>query len=103
MSIQDKLRTVYTQLNTIEGAKVYHYEKPEKQKAPYVVWMEDSTESFNADNRRGEYQVHGTIDVYSQTEFDALFDAVPNVLDNAELLSVQYEDGLIHYEYEFSV
>lgn len=108
MSLNQKLLKVYTALNTIEGAKIYHYEKPASVKAPYVVWMEDSTDSFGADNRMAEYRVHGTIDVYSKIEFDSLFDNVMSALNGicaVQLNSVQYEDDtkLIHYEYEFWV
>lgn len=66
-------------------------------------------ESFDADNRKSEQQIHGTIDYFTQTEFDAITDSIQNALDEAEvgfrLNSVDYEDDtkLIHYEWEFWV
>ena len=91
---------------TIQGIKLYHYRKDDTTKAPYVVWAEHGGDIFGADNRRGEMTIEGTIDIYSKSEFDPLFDDVPNVLDgvaNCRLNSVQYEDEtkLIHYEYSF--
>lgn len=108
MSLNQKLTRIYIALNGIQGAKVYHYAKAASAKAPYVVWQEDATNEFKTGNRRGEYQVHGTIDIFSSKEFDALFDDVPAALDgiaSVNLNSVQYEDDtkLIHYEYEFWV
>ena len=103
MTLTEKLTTIKTNLLTVSKS-VYHYEKPASVKAPYIVWMEDSCDTFGADNQKGENQLHGTIDAYSKTEFDSIFDGIfqiPGVVLN----SVQYEDDtkLIHYEYEFWV
>lgn len=106
MTLQDRLKAVKTALVEAIGNKVYHYTKPANVKAPYIVWMEEGGDTFNADNCNGEVSATGTIDIYSSDEFDALFDAPPSALNGVatcELNSVQYEDEtkLIHYEYRF--
>ena len=106
LSIQNRLQAIKTALTSVQGAKVYHYTKPAETKAPYVVWAEETGDTFGADNRRGEYSIQGTIDIYSKEEFDSLFDDIPNALDgvaSCRLNSIQYEDEtkLIHYEYYF--
>lgn len=108
LSYQQRLMRLADSLNTIEGIQAYHYHKPSSAKAPYVVWREAGEDVFGADNRRGETAIEGTIDIFSLSEFDPLFDDVPNALDgvaNCRLNSVQYEDDtkLIHYEYTFRV
>lgn len=110
-SLQDNLKGLRDTLKTIsEPGKVFHYAKPKWVKPPWVVWQEDGENaSFHPDNRKGEQQVHGTIDCYTQTEYDPLLDEVQGALDAAgigwSLLSVQYEDEtrLIHYEWEFNI
>lgn len=88
----------------------YHYTRPANHSLPYIVWQEDGANFFRGDNRHAEYMLTGTIDVFSKTEFDPLFDGVINAVnqvDNSTITinSVQYEDetGLIHYEYAFTV
>lgn len=115
MSLQDKLRGVLSALLTVSDAEgtnipVYHYRRSEGLTAGYIVWSEDSeTDSFDSDNRKAEQQIHGTIDYYTQTEFDAVVDNVQSALDAGRigyrLNSVQYEDetALIHWEWEFFV
>lgn len=108
-SLQSKLITVRDALLTVT-ASCYHYRRPAEIEKNYIIWQEDSEEeSFDADNRKREQQIHGTIDYFTQTEFDAVTDSIQNALDDAEvgfrLNSVDYEDDtkLIHYEWEFWV
>ena len=110
-SLQNNLKTIQDILNTTSASgRVYHYTRPHNIKPSWVVWQEDSEyQSFNADNRKHEQQVHGTIDCYTATEFDPLLDEIQSALCDAQigwrLNTVSYEDdtNLIHYEWEFYV
>lgn len=110
-SLQQNLKSLRDTLKSVSTPNiVFHYEKPANIKAPWVVWQEDGeSSSFDADNHKSEQQIHGTIDCYTQTEYDLLLDEIQDALDGAEigwrLNSVQYEDTtkLIHYEWEFCI
>ena len=105
--LNEILRGVKTALLTVTD-KVYHYRRPPDLKEKYIVWAEDSeAESMDAENRKAEQQIHGTIDYFTRTEFDANVDRIQEALNAAgigyRINSVQYEDetNLIHYEWEF--
>ena len=108
MTLRTKLMTFATQLATVSN-NVFHYTRPPKQAAPFIVWAEDSEEgSFNASNHKAEQIIHGVVDLYTKTEFDPLCDAVQNAmlaLDGCgfAIRAVQYEDEtcLIHYTWEW--
>ena len=109
MSMQNKLKTFRYALLTVTD-KCYHYRRSGNIKTGYIVWAEDSEDgSFDGDNRKGEQQIHGTIDYFTLKEFDPVVDAVQNALNAAgigfRVNSVQYEDdtNLIHYEWDFWV
>lgn len=110
-SLQKKLKNLRDTLKTISiPNKVFHYARPANTKAPWIVWQEDGeATSFSSNNRKEEQQVHGTIDCYTQTEYDPILDEIQTALNDAgigwALLSVQYEDTtkLIHYEWEFDI
>jgi hypothetical protein len=74
------------------------------------VWAETGeSDSFNADNGKKEQVIEGTMDFYTETEFDPLFDEIQSVLDEMccgwVLDSVQYEDStkLIHYTWNWEM
>lgn len=108
MSIQTKLRTVRDALVGVTDA-CYHYRRPPAApKSNYIIWAEDSEDgSFDANNRKQEQQIHGTVDYYTLTEFDPVVDAIQEAFVSAgigfRINSVQYEDdtNLIHYEWDF--
>lgn len=112
-SLQEKLKTVRDALLTtgIEPGNVYHYKRPKDKPKHWIVWQEDGeADSFDANNRKKEQQGRGTIDCFTQIEYDPLLDAIQEALDKAvniawSLESVQYEDEtqLIHYEWSFRV
>lgn len=89
---------------------VFHYWRP-KMNAPYIIWAEISEgSSFNADNKKQEQSMMGSVDLYSKTEFDPLFDAIQSALNGVDGLSwsfsdAQYEDetGLIHHSWEWTI
>lgn len=112
-SLQDKLKTVRDVLLStgIDGEDVHHFDRPKDKPEHWIVWQEDGeARSFDGDNRKREQQGQGTIDCFTQIEYDPLLDAIQEALDAAPnimwaLESVQYEDDtkLIHYEWSFRV
>lgn len=115
MSIQSKLQAAYTVLCAIEDENhntvpCFHYRRTNEPTSRYIVWSEDGEDtSAEFDNRKAEQQIHGTVDYFTQVEFDPVVDSIQEVLDEDyigfRLNSVQYEDdtALIHYEWEFWV
>lgn len=110
MTVQEKCKSIHDALVTLSigPKKVKHYFH-ERMQAPYVIWAEDGPDDyFNADNRRGEWTVHGTIDFFTKKEFDPVFDEIQELLNRVfgsrwRWNSTQYEDGtgLIHHEWDF--
>lgn len=95
-----------------ETPSVFHYQRPARESLKrYVVWAEDGESgSFMVNNRKAEQQISGSIDLYTDREFDPWADRIQEALDALEnvtwnLDSVQYEDetGLIHFEWAFTV
>lgn len=104
-SIQTLLSNFKTEINSIEGLTAYHYERAEDFSLPYAVWAENGeAESFHGNNRKEEQTITGSIDLYTETEFDPLVDSIQGALNDVcvwSLDSVQYEDAtkLIHYSW----
>lgn len=88
---------------------VSHYnahKKPDK----YIVWAEDTeTDSGHGDNRKTIQVIQGTLDYFTKTEFDPIFNQVQDVLNSMDIAwklnSIQYEDdtSYIHYEWVWQV
>lgn len=110
MTLTGLTKIVRDALNTTSGP-VYHFRKDMTAGNRYIVWQEDSDDGTHyANNRRSERQLHGTIDLFTLSEYDELIDQIETALDTARrvsfrLNSVQYEEdtNLIHYEWEFWV
>lgn len=106
-SMQNRLRNFYEALSEIEN--VYHYEKAEDSSVPYAVWQEDGEDnSFHANNRKEEQVITGTLDYFTQEEFDSVVDDIQEALNGVcawTLDSVQYEDEtkLIHYTWRWEL
>ena len=87
----------------------YHYYAMPGTTPPYIVWAEDGDNDLTANNIHAERCFEGTIDLFTKTEGDSLFEAVPAALEDIGasyyLNSVQYEEdtGLLHYEWVFEV
>lgn len=86
-----------------------HYEAFKKGDS-YAVWAEDSEgSSIEADNRKGEQSIQGTLDYFTKTDKDPKVDEIQEAFKAAEisfyLESVQYEDETkyIHYEWVWEV
>jgi hypothetical protein len=88
---------------------VFHYEakgKPDK----YIVWAEDNeASSLNADNKKDEQVIEGTIDYFTKTEYDDNVVLIQQKLNSIDvswrLSSIQHEQdtGYIHYEWIFEL
>ena len=102
------LESVKEALLTVSD-NVFHYEANNKLDK-YIVWAEDSEgSSVEADNKKINQSIQGTIDYYTKEEGDTAVESIQNALNSAEvsfyLNSVQYEDEteFIHYEWVFEV
>lgn len=108
-TLQAKVLPVATALVSISGLTVFHYFAT-KCAGPYVVYQEEmEPSSVEGDNRKQIQTIQGTIDFFTRTEFDPLFDSIQDALNSAgisfRLNSFQREDetGLLHYEWVFEV
>ena len=87
---------------------VGHYEAKEKNDQ-YIVWAEDGDNDLLAGNVHAERCYTGTVDLYTRTDSDPLFSAIPAALEGLGasyyLNSVQYEEetGLVNYEWVWEV
>ncbi|WP_139905617.1 hypothetical protein [Clostridium thermarum] len=91
------------------GPPVFHY-FADKQKGNYIVWAEDGEgDSLDADDKKEIQSLQGTIDYFTKTEHDPVFELIQQKLDSADiswsLNSVQYEEdtSYIHYEWLWEV
>ena len=106
MSIQASLREFGTALRSLEGQyNVYHYWRPQMA-TPFIVWAETGeADALHGDNRKGEVLMSISVDVYTQTEFDELLDAVFNFFNGREipfeLSAVEFEEDtkVVHYSF----
>ena len=110
-SLQTNLKKIRDVLNsTSANGRIGHYRRPTSFTPSWIVWQEsDEDTSHSTNNHKDLQQIAGTIDCYTQIEYDPLLDEIQEALDSAgigfRLNSVQYEDEtkLIHYEWEFYV
>lgn len=109
-----KIKIIPEILTSVIPAKdVYHYEAL-GTKDKYAVWAEDSEgSSLEADNRKAEYSIQGTIDYFTSEDMDPNVDKIQEALTvsciSFYLNSVQYESAddsgsnLIHHEWVWEV
>lgn len=109
MSYLTSLKKVGDALGSLQkqGLKVNHYRRFGSD-APYCIWQEDSDEGMEADNKKAEQGIAGTVDLYTLTEYDGNIELIQAKLDSIENLSyrinsIQYEEdtNLIHYEWRW--
>lgn len=88
---------------------VFHYEG-DNRNDKYIVWAEEQEIStLNADNKKLDRVMQGTIDYFTKAEEDGIVDEIETALTQADisyrLNSIQYEDEtkFIHYEWLFEV
>lgn len=106
-SIKSKLIPIRDMLEAILPGDVHHYFRRVK-KNRYIIWAEDGeTNPFNGEDEKAEQQITGTIDLFTQTEYDPAADQIQEGLNQIgatwDLLNVGYEEEtkLIHWEWEF--
>ncbi len=94
---------------SILPGRVFHYIAGTKSDQ-YILWAEDGqADSMHGDNHMQEQTLSGTLDLYTKTEFDPLFDQVQDAMNRSgipwRLESVQYEEETeyIHYEWSWEV
>ena len=103
----NSLKKVQKALKAVTG-NVGHYDTLEES-FPRIVWAEDDADGLRADNSTRGQIWSGTIDLFSYDEFDPLFMALQDSLNNAgisfKLVSTQHEEetGVVHWEWAFSV
>ena len=87
----------------------HHYVAAPNSTPPYMVWAEDGDNDLLAGNVHAERCITGTVDLYTRTDNDPLFTAIPAALEGIGasyyLNSVQYEEetGLVHYSWDWEV
>lgn len=107
MTFTDKLRRISEGFGSI-GVNIHHYHRPLGE-FPAIVWAEENANSLHADNGMGEQSPNGTLDYFTQREFDPVVDTIQEKLQALglawELLPVQFEadTGVIHYEWAWEV
>lgn len=104
MTSQSRLKKIGEMFASV--ATAYHYWRT-MRRLPYLIWAEDGTEDFSADNRTAEQCFTGTADYFTKTEFDPAIDDIQRVMGDAAikytLEAVQYEEetNLIHYTWRW--
>ena len=109
-SLQQRIRSFGEGIEARCG-KAYHYNRPAREKAPFLVWAEDGEgdTELDADNRKREQTIHGFVDYYTLEEYDPAVDDIQEFLFESgccwHLNSVLKEEdtNLIHYAWEFSM
>lgn len=109
-SIEKRLRPLVDALTRAVGERVYHYWRP-KMEPPYCVWQEDAEGSdLTADNHKREQSITGSIEYFTQMEYDPVVDRIQQTLSETENVSwslqmVQYENetNIIHHSWDFRV
>ena len=108
MSLNEKLKKLRDVLSELD-IDVYHYDDLNAS-SEYIVWYESGeSDALSADNRKEEQVLAGTIDLFTQKEYNQIVDDIQDRLNKNKisfrLNSVQYEDEtkLIHYEWEFEI
>ena len=106
MSLTNTLRQIGAGFADVTTA--YHYRRPDKKEAPYLVWQEDGEgEIQKADNAKVVITLEGSADYYTAEEFDPVIDALQEKFSALHLVwrldAVQYEEetGLIHYSWKW--
>ena len=110
ISIREKIEKVGRALRAQLGEDiVFHYWRAVKA-GPMCIWAEDGEgASFRADRMEREQAITGSVDYFTEEEYDAnvdkIQDALNSVCSNWSMNSVQYEEetDLIHYEWVFTV
>ena len=61
---------------------VYHTYRPEGSPERYIIWQEEGEENTHHSNdRKSEFKMNFSIELYTKDEYDRLIDAVYTALD----------------------
>lgn len=104
-----QINAVKNALLTVTESELYHYQAYTDSDR-YIVWAEDNEfSSVEADNKKVNQTIEGTIDLYTKTEEDDWIESIQNALETAcisfRLNTVQFEEEteFIHYEWIWQV
>lgn len=87
--------------------QVSHYERMKSDR--YFVWQEEDANGYRVNNRRGDYAMAGSTDLFTKQEFDPWCEQFEAALDSMGVswykASVQHEDEtqIIHHEWRWEV
>lgn len=110
ISIQAKIKRLGDAL-AAAVPHTYHYWRPQL-KPPFCIWQETGgADDFQAGNRKTEQAISGTVDYYTQTEYDPAVDTIQETLNTFPgpfgwtLVSVMYEDvtNMIHWSWDWNM
>lgn len=110
MTSLNKITKIRDALTGIEGLTVYHYWRY-VDNPPCVIWQEDTESSaLQTDLHKGEQAIGGTVDYFTQTEYDPMADAIQDALNQIESCKwnfddVQFEEEthFIHYTWRWRI
>lgn len=103
MTYQERVEQI-GKLHSAIGGNVHHYFRTQL-KAPYIIWQEDGSSQFDANDQVAEMTVSGSTDFFTKTEYDPTVDVIMDMFKMNGFLwkldTIQYEQetGLIHYEF----
>lgn len=108
MTLQKTLEEFGKKLDTLPDVTVRHYTRG-GAKAPFLVWQEDGTDDFCADDGHSQGIVTGSADYYTKLEFDPKVEEISALLaehaDAWELVAVEHEEDtdLIHFSWDWEL
>jgi hypothetical protein len=96
-SLRDALLEVTQDTNHFEA-----FQKPDR----YIVWAEDGqADAVWADNQMDQQSITGTVDFFTKTENDPMFQQIQEKLNSLDLSwrlnSIQFEDETRYLHYEW--
>lgn len=109
-SLISKIKKFNDAIKSISIDDVYHYDASTSSSHRYVVWAEETeSDSLDLNNHLDEQIIKGSVDLFTNKEFDSLVDEIQETMDNNDisfsLFNVQYETetGYIHYTWNWEV
>lgn len=105
------LKTALTNAVGSTGVPIFHYFANDRQTIDrYIVWDEDMESGrISGDGKMEKQVIQGTIDLFTKTEYDTLFDSIQTALYNAGIcytfVGKIFEEGTnkIHYSWVFNL
>lgn len=76
--------------------KVYHFEPPQSEAPPYIVWQETGGYFSYGGNADAEKVTDVQVNVYSEDEFEPLVDAILAALREQE--GIAYDYPVVDYD-----